>query len=155
MLIALTIFIQRDKDLSFDTRDIWTSYVEYRTKTTMKLKLWVGFSFLRLHLRLSAEVQSCLQQSLTPITADRSYPEHQYWTTANKKPTLIFGNLFGKEYLIFNLCPRVFLCIFSPMGKYWWNTAIYIFWAALMSPNLWELPFNKSKVWGWESRWLG
>lgn len=145
MLIALIIFIQRDKDLSFDTRDLWSSYVEYRTKTTMKLKLWVGFSFLRLHLRLSAEVQSCIQQSLRPVTADRSYPERQYWTTASKKPTLIFGNLFGKEYLIFSLRPRVFFCIFSPTGKFWWNTALYVFYAALTSPNLWELPFNKSR----------
>lgn len=92
-----------------------------------EIKLWVGFSFLRLHLRLSAEVQSCIQQSLRPVTADRSYPERQYWTTASKKPALIFGNLFGKEYLIFSLRPRVFFCIFSPMGKFWWNTALYVF----------------------------
>ena len=60
-----------------------------------EIKLWVGFSFLRLHLRLSAEVQSCIQQSLRPVTADRSYPERQYWTTASKNPAKEFYQIFS------------------------------------------------------------
>lgn len=81
--------------------------------------------YLYLLSRLSAEVQSYLQQLFHNLNwyhcltaGNAGVSQKSVLTDANKKPTTFFGDPLEKENLIGNLCPRVFSPNMQTQVKY-------------------------------------